>query len=377
MEIREMTPEQIEEKRAALAEEIKTADLERLDAINAELDEIEARKAEIRTEAEERAKTIAEVLEAPAEPTPIINKEERTNKMTDRETRATQEYIDAYVAYVKSGYNVKEFEKRMPQSGGGDGLLKTTNATGGSIAVPVYVEERINAAWENNEILRRVRKTYFKGNVKVGVEVNAPMAEIHTEGGPAIEPEDLVIAFVDLIPEYVKKMIKVTHSALELTGTAFLDYLFDEIEAKILERVVAQIITNITHSPYFNFYHAPAATITTADIINAEGMLGPNANPVIVTDRATAAEIKAAALAAHYGYDPFDGLDVLYAKTEGGLVLVDLDAVQVNLPEGDEPKFIFDEYTEAAANIVRIIGRLPVANGLVRTGAAVGINRGE
>lgn len=376
MEIREMTPEQIEEKRAALAEEIKTADLERLDAINAELDEIEARKAEIRTEAEERAKTIAEVLEAPAEPTPIINKEERTNKMTDRETRATQEYIDAYVAYVKSGYNAKEFEKRMPQAPGG--LLKTTNATGGSIAVPVYVEERINAAWENNEILRRVRKTYFKGNVKVGVEVNAPMAVIHEEGTAPIEPEDLVIAFVDLIPEYVKKMIKVTHSALELTGTAFLDYLFDEIEAKILERVVARIITNITNSPYFNSYAlAPAATITTADIIKAEGMLGPNTNPVIITDRATAAVIKAAALAAHYGYDPFDGLEVLYAKTDGELFIVDLDAVQVNLPEGDEPKFIFDEYTEAAANIVRIIGRLPVACNLVRTGAAVGIQGGE
>lgn len=374
MEIREMTPEQIEEKRAALAEEIKTADLERLDAINAELDEIEARKAEIRAEAEERAKTIAEVLEAPAEPTPIINKEERTNKMTDRETRSTQEYIDAYVDYIKNGYDINRMETRSQSEGG---ILMTTNTTGGSIAVPVYVEERIQAAWENNEILRRVRKSYFKGNVKVGVETNAPMAVVHAENDPAIDPEDLVIAFVDLIPEYVKKMVKVTHAALELTGTAFLDYLFDEIEAKILERVVVMIIAKIAGSTFYRAYNAPAATITTADIINAEGMLGPNANPVIITDRATAAAIKAAALAAHYGYDPFDGLDVLYAKTDGGLVIVDLDAVQVNLPEGDEPKFIFDEYTEAAANIVRIIGRLPVAANLVRSGSAVGIVRGE
>jgi HK97 family phage major capsid protein len=374
MEIKEMTPEQIEEKRAALAEEIKTADLERLDAINAELDEIEARKAEIRTEAEERAKTIAEVLEAPAEPTPIITEERTPKKMTDREIRSTQEYIDAYVDYIKNGYDINRMEKRTESPGG---LLKTTNAVGGSIAVPVYVEERINAAWENNEILRRVRKTYFKGNVKVGVETDAPMAEIHKEGDPAIEPEDLVIAFVDLIPEYVKKMVKVTHSALELTGTAFLDYLFDEIEAKILERVVAQIVSHIAGSTFFREYTAQGAAITTADIINAEGMLGPNANPVIITDRATAAAIKATALAASYGYDPFDGLEVLYANTHGDLMIVDLDAVQVNLPEGDEPKFIFDEYTEAAANIVRIIGRLPVACNLVRSGSAVGITAGE
>lgn len=373
MEIREMSLEQIEEKRAALAEEIKTADLERLDAINAELDEIEARKAEIRTEAEERAKKIAEVLEAPAEPTPIITKEERTKKMDNREIRNTQEYIDAYVDYIKNGYDISRMETRTESQ---SGVLKTTNG-GGTIAVPVYVEEKINAAWESNEILRRVRKTYFKGNVKVGVETNAPMAVIHAEGDVAIEPEDLVIAFVDLIPEYVKKMVKVTHTALDLTGTAFLDYLFDEIEAKILERVVAEIIAKIASSTFYSEYTAQGATITTADIINAEGLLGPNANPVIITDRATAAAIKAAALAANYGYDPFDGLEVLYAVTDGGLVVVDLDAVQVNLPEGDEPKFIFDEYTEAAANIVRIIGRLPVACNLVRTGSAVGITAGE
>lgn len=365
MEIREMNLEQIEERRAALAEEIKTADMERLNAINAELDEIEKRKAEIKAQAEERAKVIEEVLQKPAEPT-IITEERTPKKMTDREIRSTQEYIDAYVAYVKSGYDVKEFEKRMPDSGGGESIIYSANATSGGIAVPVYVEDRINANWENNEILSRVKRTFFRGNVQVGVEYSATGAVNHGEADGAITAETLDIRFVDLIPQYVKKMIKVTHSALELSGTAFLDYLYDEIEAKIFDKLVDNIIAAImTDTDRLTAtYNYTGAAPTTADIINAAGLLGANARPVLVINRSMAATIKAAALTAQYGYDPFDGLEVIYANAKAPIV-ADLSAIQVNFPDGDVPKFIFDEYTDAPANVVRIIGRLAAAVAVV------------
>lgn len=374
MEIREMNLEQIEERRAALAEEIKTADMERLNAINAELDEIEKRKAEIKVQAEERAKVIEEVLQKPAEPT-IITEERTPKKMTDREIRSTQEYIDAYVAYVKSGYDVKEFEKRMPQGGGGGGesIIYSANATSGGIAVPTYVEDRINANWENNEILRRVKRTFFPGNLKVGVEISATGAVNHVENAGAIAAETLDISFVDLIPQYIKKMVKVSHAALELSGTAFLDYLYDEIEAKIFERLADNVITVMGESELVESYLAAGQAITTADIINAEGLLGANARPVLVIDRQTAASLKAAALAAQYGYDPFDGLEVIYANTGDMPFVADLSAIQVNFPDGDVPKFIFDEYTDAPANVVRIIGRLAAAVAVVATGMIVKI----
>lgn len=364
MEIREMNLEQIEEKRAELAEEIKTADMERLNAINAELDEIEKRKAEIKAQAEERAKVIEEVLQKPAEPT-IITEERTPKKMTDREIRSTQEYIDAYVAYVKSGYDVKEFEKRMPESGG-DNVIYSANATSGGIAVPVYVEDRINANWENNEILSRVKRTFFGGNVQVGVEYSATGAVNHVENGGAIEAEALDIRFVDLIPQYIKKMVKVSHAALELSGTAFLDYLYDEIEAKIFDKLVDNIIAVITTDPdsLTDTYTYTGTAPTTADIINAAGLLGPNARPVLLINRQAAAALKAAALTAQYGYDPFDGLEVIYANAPDPIV-ADLSAIQVNFPDGDVPKFIFDEYTDAPANVVRIIGRLAAAVAVV------------
>lgn len=348
--------EELEERANAIAVETAEADKDQLEALNAELDAIEERKKALNIEIEARKKAAEAVAHGAG--TKI---EEREKKMTEREIRSTQEYIDAYVAYVKSGYDVKEFEKRMPQ-GGDASIIYSANATSGGIAVPVYVEERINANWENNEILRRVKRTFFKGNVQVGVEYNSTGAVNHVENSGEITTETLDIRFVDLIPQYIKKMVKVSHAALELSGTAFLDYLYDEIEAKIFDKLADNIINVITSDNYslVETYNYTGSNPTTADIVNAAGMLGPNARPVLVINRQGAAALKAAALSAQYGYDPFDGLEVIYANTAYPIV-ADLSAIQVNFPDGDVPKFIFDEYTDAPSNVVRIIGRLAAA----------------
>ena len=101
MEIKEMNFDELQTRKSELAEELKTADMERLDGINAELDMIEERKKELKAEAEERARVVEEVIKAPA-PTPII--EERNNKMTNLEVRRSNEYVEAYANYVKGGY---------------------------------------------------------------------------------------------------------------------------------------------------------------------------------------------------------------------------------------------------------------------------------
>lgn len=353
--------EELEERANAIAVETAEADKDQLETLNAELDAIEERKKALNIEIEERKKAAEAVAHGAG--TKIEERKEKT--MTDREFRSTPEYIDAYVAYVKSGYDVKEFEKRMPDSG--ESIIYSANATSGTIAVPVYVEDRINANWENNEILRRVRRTFFPGNVQVGVEMSASDAVNHEEDGGAIAAEALEIRFVNLVPQYIKKMVKVSHAALELSGTAFLDYLYDEIEAKIFDKLAENVIGAMGHPSapgIVNTYDYTGDNVTTADIINAAGLLGANARPVLVINRSMAATIKAAALSAQYGYDPFDGLEVIYANT-GTPFVADLSAIQVNFPDGDVPKFIFDEYTDAPANVVRIIGRLAAAVAVV------------
>jgi hypothetical protein len=66
-------------------------------------------------------------------------------------------------------------------------------------------------------------------------------------------------------------------------------------------------------------------------------------------------------------------MDVVYVDAaalavSGGTIfgiVADLSAWQFNFPNGDQPTFVFDEYTEAASDIVRVIGRMMVGMGIV------------
>lgn len=365
MNFEKMTIEELEARRLEIEAE--------LDAEGADLDALEAEARAIKEEKENRkaaeekraairaavASGAGEVVGAPAET------EERANTMTDKEIRSSAEYLDAWVEFQKGRASE---EQRA---------LLTQNADdNGTIAVPTYVEDTIHTAWENSEIMRRVRKSFYKGNLKVGYESSASPAVFHSEGDEAITEENLVIGYVDLIPQMIKKMVRYSDEVLDMRGQAFVDYIFDEIEYKIVKLAETHVVGMIGDSALKAVQTMAGTTITTADIINAQGKLGGEAdNPVLITTRANAAALKAAALSAQYGYDPFDGLEALYVETLGiegaqGIV-VDLSGVQANFPDGDVVKFKFDDLTEAAADMVRVIGRLYVAIALVAPGKAV------
>lgn len=372
-EIMELDLDALESRANAIAIATDSADMETLETLNAELDAIEERKADIAREIETRKKDIAEVINGNGKEVEV---EERTTKMTDIEIRKSPEYLDAWVEYQKGRASE---EQRA---------LLTVNASNGTIAVPVYVEEKIHTAWENNEIIRRIRRSYYKGNLKVGVEVSAGDAVIHTEGSGAISEEELVLQYLELIPRFVKKKVQYSDEVLSLAGQAFVDYIFDEIEYKIIGEVAKGIVQMIVFNPdgLSPVYTMAGASISTADIIGAEGLLGGEAtNPVLITTRATAAALKAAALSAGYAYDPFDGMDVIYVDssaltfTDGNntytasAVVADLSGVLANFPDGDIVKFKFDDTTLADADMIRVIGKLYVAFAVVDPGKTVSI----
>lgn len=365
-EIRVLDMEQLEERAAEIASEVETADAEAVDTLSEELDVIEERKQEIRAEAEEKRAAIEAVIEGEGEEVEV-SKEERT--MTNIEVRNTPEYLDAWVENLKG---MASEEQRA---------LLTENATDGTVAVPVYVEEQIQTAWENNEILQRVKKSYFRGIVKVGVEVSADGAAIHTEGGDPINPEDLVLNYVELIPMTIKKLVEVSDEVLDFHGEAMVDYLIDEINYQLAKKAAEGVVGVIVSDTDVTEYEAAGASLTTADLIMAEGDLAGEATPVVITTRAAAAALKAAALSGQYGYDPFDGMEVIYtdaAAITGALAIVaDLSGVQCNFPNGFDPKIKFDEMTSMAADMVRILGRLPVGIGIINYGKIVRIVAGS
>ena len=343
MEIKEMNFEQLEERRGQLAEEISGADAERLDAINAELDAIEERKKEIKAEAEERAKAVEEIKKAPA-PNPII--EERTDKkMTLKEIRSTQEYINAYVDYVKGGYK-DDTEVRA---------LLTENVSG-DVPAPAYLEDRIRTAWENDGIMSRVNRVFIKGNLKVGYEADSDDAYNHTEGTTAVTEEDLEIGIITIVPVMIKKWISVSDEALSLTGEAFLDYLYDELEYRLVKKAADNVIAAIAASSLV----ADAGAAAAVDVVlTAFAELSDEASDIVaIMTKSTYATIKAAAKAASYAVDPFEGFPVVFKEGVTGVIVGDLKGVTANFPNGDQPTFLFDDKTLMTQDLVRILGKL-------------------
>lgn len=366
MEIKDMNALELDERKAQLDEEIKSADAERLDAISAEIDAIVSRKAELKNEAEERAKVVEEVMKAP-EPTPIIE-ERKTEKM---ETRNTQEYINAFANYIKTG---DDREARA---------LLTENVSGGTLPVPEFVDDIIRTAWENDKILSRVKKTYIRGNLKVAFEISADEAYEHTEGTTAVTEESLTLGIVNMIPKNIKKWITISDEAVAMGGEAFLRYVYNELTHRIIKKVRDLVITDIKSLPATSATAPSAPVITEAPALDTVAKALSNLSDeatdnVVIMNRLTWGAFKAAQAAGHFAYDPFEGLEVLYTSAlpaystaaSGAVYAIvgDLDGAQVNYPEGDDVVIKWDELTLAEKDMVKVVGRQYAAHAVTANG---------
>lgn len=96
-EIKELTAEQIEERAAQIKTEIDSADEERLNELNAELDAIEERKKVIVMETRKAdMKAVAEGAGVSIASAPVVEK--RTNEGVLQ----SKEYVNAYAEYLRS-----------------------------------------------------------------------------------------------------------------------------------------------------------------------------------------------------------------------------------------------------------------------------------
>lgn len=362
-----MNIEQVEARLAAISEEIKTADKDGLDALNKEMDAIEARKAQLN--AENRASAVAAIKVANGAGEVVSAPEVGIAP----EVRSTKAYIDAYADYVKTG---DDRECRA---------LLTELVAGGSVPVPTYIEGRIRTAWEKNGIMNLVRKSYLKGVVGIGFELSATDAAIHTEGDDPVDEEELVIGKVTLSPVSLKKFITISDEAIDMGGEEFLDYIFDELTykiAKLAEDTLIGMVATAGTTATSTAVSVTAIADDGTDILSVVPTAIANlsdeaANPVIVMNKLTYAAFKSAQLAANYGVDPFEGLPVYFnnsltalsaatASTDVWLVVGDFSiGAQANFPNGDEIRIKYDELSLAESDLVKIVGREYVGLGLV------------
>lgn len=358
---------QIEERMAEIVKELETADEERMTALEAETATLEQRKAEL---IEQRKKDVATVINGGGEE---IDRIEEKHAMTIEEIRSSKEYVNAFANYIKTG---RDDEVRT---------LLTTNATTatGYVPVPTVIEERIRTAWSRLGLMELVNKTFVRGNLKVGFELSADGAVIHAEGANAPSQETLTFGVVELKPESIKKWIKISDEAMDMGGEEFLFYIYDEITYRIAKKAQETLLAKITaastsaSSTAVSVAEVDDGSPTLAIVSECMGKLSDEAaNPVIVMNKATWSQFKAAQYAASYAVDPFEGLPVHFdntipaysstATTGTWLIVGDFGrGAQANFPNGDEITLKYDDLSEAEADLVKIVGREYVGLGIV------------
>lgn len=364
-----MTIEQIEER--------KTAILSEMDKPEADLNALEAEMREAKAEIEKRAADEAKKAEIRKM---VANSAQKGTAVEPAkvEVRNSKAYIDAYAQYLKTG---DDTECRS--------LLTVNAPASGTIPVPVFLQEKIETAWEKDPILSRVNKTYLRGNAKVPFELSADGAYVHPEGTTAPTEEALTFGLVTLTPESIKKWVSFSDEVEDMKGEEFLNYIYDELTYRVLKKLADNCLDDITTANTTNGATAigvPKVTMAPAvtTVPTAVAHLADEADGlVLIMNRLTEVEFTAAYAAGNFAVDPFAGLPraysshlPAYASASSNAVyaiVADLKGMQVNYPNGEGVTLKYDNLTKKTQDIVEVLGRQYAAHGITKLGRFVNI----
>ena len=369
---------EIEQRKKEIDAELEKpeADLEALEEETRKLIEENAQLADQLAELMKTAAAEEETRRKVAEGEVGETKEEHRedNKMTNLEVRGSAQYAEAFKKYIITGDD-KECRSMLTENVSGD------------VPVPVLVEGIIKHAWESNTFLTKVRKTAFRGNLKVPFEKSADPAYIHTEGATGLTEEDLQLGIVTLIPANVKKWIKISDEAIAMGGEEFVRYIYEELAQRVLEKLVSELIGKVnaagtTHGDTAigipKVTEAPSVTLAQ----NAGDQLSEEATDLcIVLNPLSISAFRDAYAGGYFGVDPFAGMTLVKcsalpaynsADTNAMYGIVgDLKAIQVNYPEGEGVVTTWDPYTYAEDDMVKVVARQYAGYGVTAPGRLV------
>ena len=370
------------EQRAAEIEGILENPEADLDALNEEARQLVTEKAqleeqlnELRTEAEKAEEIRNAVAEGEGETKEIMQEEK---KMTDLEMRGSAEYAEAYKNYIINGDD-KECRS-----------LLTTIASG-ELPVPTLVDDIIRHAWENNTFLAHVTKTAFRGILKVPFEKSADPAYVHSEGTTGLTEEDLQLGIVTLTPANIKKWIKISDEAKAMGGEAFVTYIYNELAQRIMDKLVKELVYVASQAPSSASDVAVAVPVSNEApgltvIRNAAATLSEEATDLcVVMNPLTIGAFYDAQAAGNFAMDPFAGLTLIKcsalpayssADTNAMYAIVgDFKAFQVNYPEGEGVVTVWDPYTYAEDDMVKVVARQYAGYGITAPGRLVKLTK--
>ena len=378
--------QEIETRKAAILEEMKAEGAD-LDALQKEMEELRVNAEEL-ANAAKKAEDIRKAIASGAAGIPgSVHQAENKVKTID-EIRASKEYVDAYSRYLKTAIEGRPDDTECR-------ALLTTNATAatGYVPVPTLVDDVVRHAWENENILSRVHKTNFTGNVKVAFELSADGAYIHSEGSSAPTEEALTLGIVEIKPENIKKWISISDEMMETTGEGFVRYVYEELAYQVMKKLSYEIVGKISGCAY------------TTNQSSAVGIPKVKKNPGILTIATAAANLSdeagdlciimnpltkvaflEASAAGNFAVDPFQGLTVIptgaipaiNTLSENGIYAIvgDLSAEQVNFPAGEGLKLIQDPYSLAERDLVKLVGRVYAGHAVTAPGRLIRLAKG-
>lgn len=265
MELKEMSVEQLEARKAELIEQVKTAEeREQLDALNAEINGIkaeleerkalEAQKAEIR-----QAITAGQVGEVVKE----FKEEKRGNDMYSVDSI---EYRDAWTKKI-IGREMSDEERSALSSAGA--------------VIPTMT---VNAVWDklvkDAELLSKVDVSQFPNYVRFPKATTNNPASSQAVGGSITESSD-VIGYVDLTPNEYVKLLTVGADIDHMAVSAVHDWIVNNIVSNIRYAINKDILVGsgsnalkgIKESVNANATKIPAS-VTKASLLKIMGTLG-------------------------------------------------------------------------------------------------------
>ena len=374
------TMQEIETRKAAILQEMEQEGAD-LDALKTEMDELRENAQQIReaaAKAEETRKAIASGAAG------IVIGETRKAEdapMPEKEVRNSAAYIDAYANYIKTG---NPMECRTV-------LLSKNAPADGQLPVPDMLEGIIKTAWEKNEFLNRIKKTAFRGNLRVPFELSATGAWKHVEGTTGLTEEEITIGIVTLTPHNIKKLVRFTDECMAMGGEEFIRYIYDEVAYRVLAELVKEIIDYIDDLGTSNTSTAigiPKVKVAPGvmTIENACTNLSEEATDLcIVINRLSEQAFNTAYAGANFAINPWAGLPRVYtselpaystaSENDMYALIGDLKAIQANYPEGEGVIIKWDDLSQAEDDLVKVVGRQYAGFGVTAPGRLVKLTK--
>ena len=373
------TMQEIETRKAQILEEMEKEGAD-LDALKAEMEELRKNAEQIRDAAQKAEETRKAIASGAAGIVIGETHNPEAAAKTVEEIRSSKEYVDAYARYLQT-----EDDKECRA------LLSMNAPNNGQVPVPSIVDPIIKNEWENNTILSRVNKTYFRGNLTSAFERAADPAYEHLEGTTAITEQDLTLGIVELKPKNIKKYIRISDEVIATGGEALVTYVFSELAHYVMMELVKKVIGDIkgagtSHTSSAVGIPKIEGAPDLVSVVNAEANLSDQAeNIVVIINRLSSAAFHAARVAGNFAVDPYDGLTVLYTSALPAystaddnavwMIVGDLKGEQVNYPEGEGIITKWDDLSEAEADMVKVHGRQYAAHGVTKPGMFVNVKK--